>query len=597
MDTITLTLSPDKHSNSFSLTMKSSRTLPPFMEMPTGSGVVYNDQIYTFTLTAPHVSLPAQIYINDEVYETVLLCQTTDDSLCFKLKDNDRPFLTCFGAVRIEMSHHQQYYYSESIAVMVSNTALNNNVIQMIEYIYENGEKYLYEEHQHAMIARGTKPDEVVSLEAKIRFLDKAAAIYHDAYPALKNNPYAKLKKTTCVDAFYKLTSVSANTVRYITAHADELTPANYNTGIRFNGQYYQPNRVLIEQNTYSNDVYENRIIVGFLKTVVEDIRQDIRQLHQYTTRLHHPTTAAGYINSMIQIFSRSEKRINLYISRLQELQTQYQKLYYFYSKLMGISPEPVRSVPQFTAVFRSMASYRQLFEVICQWFSIGSYDLNKEDFLLTFVASDKIYEYYCLVKMLHYLNRHMKLQTAERYPYPQRYPGDEEVHHANTFHFTNQQGDRLTLYFQPVIYGRRSAVNGIRLYRNTSTTARSESTSAGSFYTPDYLIRFESGGQTRYLVLDAKFSTSNNIRRYQLQELVYKYLFSLSPLDTTAQMAGLYILCGKFVGTDYQDIVHDLAAAQQRTVTPFAELLIIGGTNTQDARMIQTIFQTLLMN
>lgn len=595
MDTIKLTLSPDNSSANLPLTMRSGRTLPPFMEMPTGGGVIYNDKVYTFTLTAPHVSLPPQIYINDDVYETVLLHQTTADSLRFKLKNNDRPFLTCFGAVRIEMLHNQQYYYSESIAVMVSNTDINNNVMQMIEYIYENGEKYLYEEHQHAMIASGTKPDDVVSLEAKIRFLDKAAAVYHDAYPALKTNPYAKLKKTTGVDTFDKLTGVSSDTLRYVTTHAEELTPANYDTGIRFNGQYYQPNRILIEKNTYSNDVYENRIIVGFLKTIVEDIRQDIRQLHQYTARLRHPAAAAGYINSMIQIFSRNEKRINLYIARLQNLQTRYQKLYYVYSNLMGISPASVRSVPQFTAVFRSMASYRQLFEVIRQWFSIGSYDLNQEDFLLTFIASDKIYEYYCLVKMLNYLDDHMKRQTADRYLYPQRYPGDEEVRHANTFPFTNQQGDRLTLYFQPVIYGQRSAVNGIRLYRNTSTTSRSEGSSTGNFYTPDYLIRFESGGQTRYLILDAKFSTSNNIRLYQLQELVYKYLFSLSPLDTNAQIAGLYILCGKTAGTDRADIVHDLAVSQRRTVTPFAELLVVGGANTQDFRMIQTIFQTLL--
>lgn len=601
MDTLTLTLCPDNDPNGLPLTLQSSRSLPPLMEMPTGSGVVYNNKSYTFTLTAPNVSLPSTIYINDDMYDTVLLRQTAVDSLTFKLKDCPRPFLTCFGAVRIELSQGGQNYHSESIAVMVSNNAINNHVLQMIEYIYENGEKYLYEEHRHSMIATGTKSSEIVSLEAKLHFLNNTVEVYRKAYPALKTNPYAKLKKTEGVDAFYKLTSVSANTVRYIATHTDELTPVDYDTGIRFNGQYYQPHRVLIEQNTYSNDVYENRIIVGFLKTVVEDIRRDIRQLQQYTARFQQPVAAAGYVNSMVQIFSRNRKRIDGYITRLQELQKQYQELYYFYSKLMGIAPEPVRSLPQFTAVFRSMAAYRQLFEVICQWFSIGDYDLGKTDFLLTFVASDKIYEYYCLVKMLSYLHQQMKLQKAERFVYPLRYPGEEEVRHANTFTFTNSQGNRLTLYFQPVIYGKRPAVNGVRLYRNTSTKIRSDDSTVGGFYTPDYLIRFDAGDQTRYLILDAKFSTPDNILLYQMQDLVYKYLFSVSPLDANGQIAGLYILCGRpgknhsLFDPDHPVLVHDIAAQQGRTVNPFAEFLVVGGVNTQDCRMMQTIFDSLL--
>ena len=571
--------------------MQSGRTPFSLSEMTAGNSVVYNDKNYTFTLNAPNVSLPPLIYINEDVYDTELIGQASANSLTFRLRDADKPFLTCFGAVHIEFSLNGTDYYSENISVMVSNTTLNNNVLNMIEYIYTNGEKYLYEEHQHSMISAGTKPDEIISLEAKLHFLQKIAAVYHKVYPVLKINHYAQLKKTESTGAFHKLTGVSVNTVRYIATHADELTAAAYDTGIRFNGQYYQPRRVLIEQNTPSNDVYENRVIVGFLKTVTEDIRQNIRSLRQYAAHPYQPSVNSGYVNSMLQIFSHNMKRINHYIVCLEELQKKYQELYFFYSRLLDITPEPIHRRPQFTAVFRSISSYRQLFEIICQWFSVGAYDLTKDDYLLTFVASDKIYEYYCLVKMLHYLDQHLELKKAERFVYPRRYPGEQEICYANTFTFANRQGRQLTLWYQPVIYGNDPAVNGIQLYRNTSSSVRSENNSRSAFYTPDYLISFESGGQTRYLILDAKFSFPWSIRRYQLQELVYKYLFSFSSLNADGQLAGLYILCGKSTDADHHDIVHDIAAQQYRTVTPFAELILLGGKDTQDTGMMKDMF------
>ncbi len=96
---------------------------------------------------------------------------------------------------------------------------------------------------------------------------------------------------------------------------------------------------------------------------------------------------------------------------------------------------------------------------------------------------------------------------------------------------------------------------------------------------------------------IDAKFSTPDNIRFHQLQELVYKYLFSISILNKEDRLLGLYILCGKKQGSDTQDVIHDIAQKIKRAVSPFAEILVMNGVNTDDYTMVAEIAKSITTN
>ena len=275
MDTITLKLKPKpKYHEEIELILQTDKE-SDYFDIPNGKEVVYSDNQYLFLLSGT-VAIPSKVYINDEAYD-VELCSLKAGVIQFRLKDCDRPFLQSFGAIRIEVLLDGKQYYSRSIAVLVSNSEINKDVINMIEYIYENCEDYLYEEHKYSSIPSGIKENKIISLEAKIAFLEETLDIYKKSYQYIKTNPYCKLEKTEVVDSFNKLQSVSQRTIQYIANNIDELAVVNYDTGIRYNNQYYQPNRVLVERNSYSYDVYENRIIVGFLKTLVSEINKTIK--------------------------------------------------------------------------------------------------------------------------------------------------------------------------------------------------------------------------------------------------------------------------------------------------------------------------------
>ena len=594
MDTITLKLKPKpKYHEEIELILQTDKE-SDYFDIPNGKEVVYSDNQYLFLLSGT-VAIPSKVYINDEAYD-VELCSLKAGVIQFRLKDCDRPFLQSFGAIRIEVLLDGKQYYSRSIAVLVSNSEINKDVINMIEYIYENCEDYLYEEHKYSSIPSGIKENKIISLEAKIAFLEETLDIYKKSYQYIKTNPYCKLEKTEVVDSFNKLQSVSQRTIQYIANNIDELAVVNYDTGIRYNNQYYQPNRILVEKNSYSYDVYENRVIVGFLKKLVSEINITIKSLMEKTYLKNRNSTKDGYIDSMYQIFSRSIKRINGYIDSFKNLQDKYQQLYYFYTKLFNISVDTVKSLPVFTSVFRSINAYRQIYIVIKKWFSIGNYDLGRDELLLSFISTSKIYEYYCLIKMLCHITRNTDYDLKESKCISYRVNNSyyEDTKYNNTFIFENGIS-KITLYFQPVIYDNDRAFNGLYLFRNTSTNAKKDNNNKGKTYTPDYIIKFEYDSTVDYIILDAKFSTNENIRLHQLQELVYKYIFSISTLNKNDHKKGLYILCGKKHGNDEESIVHDLAQRIGRSVTPFADILVMNGMKTDDYSMTNMIFNKLL--
>lgn len=592
MDTITLKLKA-KYREEIELILQTDKE-NDYFDIPNGKEMVYNDNPYLFLLSGA-ASMPSKVYINDEAYD-VEFCNGGVDEIQFRLKGCDRPFLQSFGAVRIEVWMNEKQYYSKSIAVLVSNSDINNSITNMIEYIYENCEDYLYEEHKYSTIMSGIKPNQTISLEAKIAFLEQTLEIYKKSYQYLKTNPYCKLEKTEAVDSFDKLQSISQKTIRYITNNIDELAVVNYDTGIRYNNQYYQPNRVLVERNSYSYDVYENRIIVGFLKTLASEINVTIKSLLEKTYLKNRSSTQEGYVDSMYQIFSRSIKRINGYIESLKSLHNKYQQLYFFYTRLFNISADAIRNVPVFTPIFRSINAYRQIYTVIHNWFSIGNYDLGKDELLLSFISTSKIYEYYCLIKMLCHMTQNTNYDFIEskRISYRVKNTYYMDTKYNNTFVFDNGS-TKLTLYFQPVVYGDSRAFNGLNIFRNTSTNAKKENSNKGKTYTPDYIIKIEYSNQADYIILDSKFSTPENIRLHQLQELVYKYLFSISTLNETDHIKGLYILCGKKFGNDAEDNIHDLAQKIGRSVSPFADILVINGVKTDDYSMTSMIFDNVI--
>ena len=209
------------------------------------------------------------------------------------------------------------------------------------------------------------------------------------------------------------------------------------------------------------------------------------------------------------------------------------------------------RDQPRKTNTFCEIKPYAQVFEIIVRWFRYGEYSLEKERLILQVKTLDKLFEYYCLLRLLKLLadNGYQKANVKEpvfKFDYvsaDEHYQNEKDV--ANTYLLSNGEVT-ATLYYQPVI----SAVqfeNDLTLFRTTKPPAGNP-----DYYTPDFVLKFASSeDDEEYAIFDAKFSSRANIKKHSLPEVIRKYSCEISAASRSSAPKMVWVLQGRVNGSE----------------------------------------------
>lgn len=120
-----------------------------------------------------------------------------------------------------------------------------------------------------------------------------------------------------------------------------------------------------------------------------------------------------------------------------------------------------------------------------------------------------------------------------------------------NTFIFADSES-KITLYYEPIVYDEdMREINNIGVYRNNdiSFNADGEDERTGHYYVPDYIIKYSRDNRDIYSICDAKFTKTERVLHKHVPALAYKYLTSISPIDSQSEVKGMYILYGITMG------------------------------------------------
>lgn len=226
--------------------------------------------------------------------------------------------------------------------------------------------------------------------------------------------------------------------------------------------------------------------------------------------------------------------------------------IYNQYLELLDVQKNILISVPRKTKTFQEIKPYSQVFEVILRWFQFGEYSLEKDRLILQVKTLDKLFEYYCLYRLLKMLAEKgfQKISNGRsvfnfEYSYAQDglYQNNRDI--ANTYTL-RRNNTEVTLYYQPVI----SAVefeNNLTIYRTTKPHHGSD------YYVPDFVLKFEScednaeaNNNEEYIIFDAKFSSRDNIKRLALPEVIRKYSYELGIKSNNRSPKMVWILQGR---------------------------------------------------
>ena len=570
------------------------------------SNHVFNNYEYRAKLLcdSPQVITDFRLYLNG----TLITTEYNPSDGDITIRDaayGDKPFLECYGYVQLTVTFSvggENFSYDTNyIPVMVRKGKQNDSVRRMTEYIAKYNESLLFSNYPLPKNVAGLKENARKTVESRILLLKDISRVFEMNYAYFKANSRFRTVQAEHVDWFEKLQYISANTIRYISQHPAELKQTNTSVGIKIGNRSYQPDRTLITNNVQSFDVYENRQIVGFLETLLGEIRKIQREINDLINSVPtFPAESGDYIASAYFIFVNTVEVLKTMLVDLEILKKQFMSLVAAYSTVFKIKGDRVITSPRPTPVFLSIPQYRQLYDCMNNWFKMGVVNLTEERFMLSFLKISSLYEAFVLLKLINYFKDNgFDLQEANKITYQFTYSTFYENTRCNNRYVFKRNETVVTLYYQPVIYNTdRSEKTGIGLYRNTSIPfpRRLGDESVGSYYTPDYLVKIESLGEpTRYIIVDAKFMTVRNVKAYQVAALAYKYLFSISPVNSTDEIVALYIINGQ--SDEDVDSVVDIydRSMHPGSITPCAEIITLteNSEDTQEnhSRLLKATF------
>ncbi|HAQ39476.1 MAG TPA: hypothetical protein DCM73_00610 [Clostridiales bacterium] len=550
---------------------------------------VFSDLTYTASVTGiSHEDISGMKFFVNEI--RIDIDVTPEGSITFKDEPyGARIFLDCYGFAQIGIvlyaDGEEVLLSSEYLAVMVPKDRRNDSVQRMVNYVYMHNEEFLNEDDMRPRILSGQQESGYKSIESRIVLMDRIALCYEENFRYFKANSRFKMKVCDSIDNFEKLQYVSNGTIQYIVQHPEQLRCVNYDSGIHYHDKYFEPKKTLISKSTYSFNIYENQVVVCFLKSMTDNICNMISMVSD--TIKHIPAEqdeTEGYVASSFFIYSGTKRILMEYEKKLIQLNNRYIMLYGAYQKVLNVTEKVISFSPEPTAILLSVPQYRQIYDAVVSWFQLGVFNLHREQFMLSFIKINTLYEYYVLLKIYQFLQKHgFSLIESRRCMYPfssKTLYGNTEC--KNTFKFCSDN-KTITLYFQPVIYCDDSRlINGIGLYRNTSISfpKDNENDSKGSYYVPDFILKIESNGTANYVIIDAKFSTVSTVKKYRVPALVFKYLFSISTVEKKDKILGLCIINGK--SDEDTDSITDIYDRSMRPgdIYPQAELLTLTENN-----------------
>lgn len=364
------------------------------------------------------------------------------------------------------------------------------------------------------------------SLSSYIQLLEKIIACYKNNYAYFKMHGKHTIKQSNVLVPYEKVRKVSRDSFDWMLQNAEQLAEVSYNSGIQYHRKNYLPYHIRTDASKKSWDVYENRVVVSFLYTVLLNAKQifeefdgDILNEARIISRIHG-SFPKEYCAPIITIKSLQISSCRILLKKLNQSIDALQNLYTLYEMLFDVQISMLRILPRKTSTFCEIKPYAQVFEIIVRWFQYGEYSLEKERLILQVKTLDKLFEYYCLLHLLKLLadNGYQKAEIKEpafKYFYTSAdgyYQNELDV--ANTY-VLSRNHITATLYYQPVISSYKFE-NGLTLYRTTSRKG---------YYTPDFVIKFSSSDHDEeYVIFDAKFAKRDAIKNFRMHEVIRKY-------------------------------------------------------------------------
>lgn len=433
-------------------------------------------------------------------------------------------FNGCFDLVDItvcttDLDGTETYWYTNYLRIATTKQTAQQVEI-MLKEIEDSLPNFLDICFSRSKKKSGLKKSDIRSIWNTFKLLDEIIDVYEHNYGSFKNYRRAKVVDIpTIVDA-KSMRRIDQEGLQWISRNPDYLRVSEKKTGIKIGELNYLPLKVKTYTSEYSYELYENKVVLGFLKAILNYIDCQIFEFNKEIDLVKNiPHEIVRQLPNTHELTGRC---IYIYyqgvIEKFKEKEGLILDLFYRYSQLLMCNPADISYVPELTNIFRQVYHYQACYECIAKWYETGDYSFDHLNYLFKLKTLTRIFEYYCLIKFQNSILLYgYELKNASRIQYKDIENESEEIN--NKYVFSNGKYE-LSLFYEPYIQVSK-VYDEINLY---STGYNFSKAKWNDGWTPDFVFKISGEENEYYFIIDAKYSNFNNVRRRHIPELVLKY-------------------------------------------------------------------------
>lgn len=452
------------------------------------------------------------------------------------------------------------------------------------------------EANRGALVDLGPVADSSESLSAFLALCEKIVRCFDANLSFFCTHAYARTSKSSVMVKPSQVRHLGRDELLWLAKNPDVLRKTTVQTPLRIGGCNYVPVQIRTQRPKKTYDIRENRALLAFadevasaLSRILDSLEGAVASLQTMAACLEQlgESSGVGLIPASVVLESclRREQPLLEKARRLrQTMRGMHQALC---RAIPGVTHVAYRLPPR-TKPFQEIPAYVALHACMRRWDAFGEFQMQRDGLVLHTWKMDKLYEYYVLYELLSSLHTRgfmpdrsfeQPIEQAE-YSLNSRYFANEEQ--VATVYRLSRGKERVTLYYQPVIYGDQREEHGISLHRTTLTQAGFD-----SYWTPDYLLIHETPKGAKTLVLDAKFRKVSAVTfegakgdaKSCMQECLRKY--KLETCDAKGRAVdSLWLFCGRAYER-YAERLQQSSWAMRQDMVPDGIASVAPGANS----------------
>lgn len=452
-----------------------------------------------------------RVFVED--YEVQCNPVYEDDRWCFTT-ENRNIFGECFGfsSVRIYVDENLEKTFVFSVA---AKKVTAEQARLMIEYLSSKSTGIVKAFLSRSAMPHGYEPSSTPEPEMLLACIEAFVGAIQDNKRELTLN----LKKRL-VPVRLPLSNASLGSwvldPSDVIGNLDSLSPSVEEGEVYIRGRAYDVNNIDVLSLNPTSDVFENRVILGGLYAA----RRMLLELDSLIASL--PRNESGVLDGY-EDFSRFLLSLTAdeLVRRSFLCQEKVKSLIFLFEKKLKVRFSG-EIAPVVTPYVRGVRIYKTIFTTINELYSLGKPTVGKLRFMMKLKSLSRIYEVFVYYNILEHLNSSgWKIVSAERHP-------DEDLaHFVPKLVIFESENDSLKIEYEPFILKHSNDTNDFDLvdvYHSASDST--------PYYNPDFVIKLAFQDVVRYLILDAKYSTTSVVREMHIPNLYNKYFESIAVYD-----------------------------------------------------------------